>query len=133
MVVMTCVSRHDVQGGEVEQEDEHPQEITAYEHQRNIRRKALHDEVERALVDSGFGEAAKLRALFPGESAEKEGVGGTKRKVTPAHRSCLSRQGDVQLRRSTRNVRKEDANKKTSPISRHRKKQVRDTVWPPCT
>ena len=125
---MKCVSRHSRPGGDVEEDDEHLQDITAYEEQRNLRRKALHDEVERALVDSGFGEAAQLRPLFPGELAKKERIGGTKRKVNLVHRSSVSRQREVQLRRSVRNVQKEDANKETSPISRPHKKRVHDTM-----
>lgn len=125
---MKCVSRHSRPGRDVEEDDEHPQDITAYEEQRNIRRKALHDEVERALVDSSFGEVAKLRPLFPGELAKTERIGGTKRKVTRAHRSSVSRQGEVQWRRSAHNVQKEDANKETSPISKPCKKGVHNTM-----
>ena len=72
---MKSTSRHSSQGRHGEDDDDKLEEITPYEEQRNIRRKALHDEVERALLHSGLGDAAKLRPLFIGELAEKEGIG----------------------------------------------------------
>lgn len=42
-----------------------------YELQRDRRKKALHDRVELALLESGFGDAAKLRCKFTGERASE--------------------------------------------------------------
>ena len=107
------------------------EEITPYEVLRNRRSKALHDEVQRALVDSGFGEAAELRPLFSGELAEREGSGGaTKCKETRARRDIPPRQEDLQVRRSARNVAKENADPERSPILTTRKEKVRDTRCP---
>ena len=87
---MNCALRHSCQGGDGVEESAQPKPITLYEEECNIRRKALYDEVERALIDSRFGDAAKLRPLFTGQFAEKEGIGETSRKLSRAHRSTLS-------------------------------------------
>ena len=126
---MKCTSRHSHHGKHCEEDDDKLKEITPYEEQRNIRRKALHDKVERALVNSGFGDAAKLRPLFTGELAGDEGIGDTKRKVTSAHWSSISQQGDVKLRRSARNVGKMSTNTEIHPKTGQRNKRVRDTTW----
>ena len=89
-VRMNTASRHSRQGGDAEEGIVQAEEITPYEEQRNRKKKALHDEVQRVLVDSGFGEAAQLRPLFSGELADREGsVGGMNRKQSRAHRDNL--------------------------------------------
>ena len=127
-VRMNAASRHSRQGGNAEEGIVQAKEITPYEEQRNRRKKALHDEVQRALVDSGFGEAAQLRPLFSGELAATEGsAGGTNRKQARAHRDNLPRQENFQLRRSARTVAKENAKLEKSPSITHRKELVRGT------
>ena len=130
-VRMNCALRHSRQGGDGVEETAQPEPLTPYEEVRNIRRKALHDEVERALIDSGFGDAAKLRPLFTRKFAEKEGIGETSRKLSRTHRRILSRQGEVHLRRSARNVGKVNTNIESSPIFKHRNKQVSFHTRPP--
>ena len=60
---MLSPSRHGRQGGIAAEDTLHEEEdlgITAYEQQRNLRKRELYDEVERALLSSGFLEATKL-------------------------------------------------------------------------
>ena len=104
---MNSVLRHGRQGGTAEEETRHLEE--AYEVQRNRRKKLLHDEVQKALIDSGFGEAAELRPLFTERLTAKEGVEDRTRNVKTANRKSLTREEDVQLRRSARNFTKADA------------------------
>lgn len=125
---MKCASRHTRRGADGEEDDKKPAEITAYEVACNIRRKALHDEVQKALVDSGFGEAAKVRALFPGVSTATEVIGVTNHKATTARRRSITGERDVQVRRSARNVRQENSNTEKNPTSRQLNKRVRDTI-----
>jgi hypothetical protein len=63
-VTMLSPSRHGIQGGVAGKEGvepEKPSEITSYEVERNRRKKVLHDEVQRALKDSGFNYVTQLR------------------------------------------------------------------------
>ena len=129
MVRMKFPSRHSRRGAQCEEDNDKLEEITPYEAQRNIRRKALHDEVERALVDSGFGDAAKICPLFTRQLARGEGIGETKWKVTGAHWSRISQEGDVKLRRSARNIGKVNANTEFPPISSQSNKRVCNTTW----
>ena len=127
---MNSASRHSRQGGDAEKDNLQPKgalEITPYEEQRNRRTKALHEEVQRALLDLGFGEPAELRPLFTGEMVDKEDVGDTNRNVSRAHWKKIRAQEDLQLRRSDQNVAKVNANTDTSPILSHQNKRVRDT------
>ena len=55
-----------------------------YELERDRRKKALHDRVELALVQSGFGEAAKLRCAFSGERTSET-------PATESSRACRRR------------------------------------------
>ena len=131
---MKFASRHSRQGAQCEDDDDIPEEITPYKAQCNIRRKALHDKVEKALVDSGFADAAKLRLLFTGQLAGGEGIGKTKRKVTGANRSIISEEGDGKLRRSTRNVVKLNGTTELPSISSQSTKRVCNTTccWLSC-
>jgi hypothetical protein len=78
----------------------------AYELQREKRKKALHDSVQLALIQSGFEDAAQLRSAFPGE-----GSSGTAPAAPPStarqKRNTRHAGGGEQPRRSARNVRKE--------------------------
>jgi hypothetical protein len=117
-VAMLSPSRHSGQGGigvggseEIEAESN----ITAYEKQRNRRKRELHDEVERALLASGFAEVAKLRSLFTGEVGVEGGGGESRRRTKePRKRSPRARE-NVDLRRSSWNVANVDALSKTPP------------------
>ena len=124
---MKCASRHTRRGVDGEEEYEKPAEITTYEVARNIRIKALHDEVQKALVDSDFGEAAIVRALFPGVSTATEGIGVTNHKVTTARRRSITGERDVQVRRSAHNVRQENSKTEENPTSRQLNNRVRHT------
>ena len=126
---MKFASKHSRQGARCEDDDDIPQEITPYEAQRNIRRKALQDEVEKALVDSGFGDVAKLRPLFTAQLAGGEGIGKTKRNVTGANRSIISEEGDGKLRRSARNVLKLNGTTELPSISSQSTKRVRNSTF----
>ena len=87
---MNSSSRHSRQRGDARAHNlESEGEITAYKEQQNRRRKALHDEVQKALLDSGFGEAVELRPLFTGELSDKEAIGETSRTVSCTHRKTL--------------------------------------------
>jgi len=44
--------------------------ISAYELERNLRKKALHDAVQKDLVDAGFVDATSLRSAFSGDGSE---------------------------------------------------------------
>ena len=126
--------RHSRQGGDAEAETVHTEgasEITKYEEEHNRRKKALHDEVQKSLLESGFGEAADLRPLFTGEFAEVQGVGDTTPNVSHVHWKSLHCAEDVQLRRSTRNITKGDVNTGLTVVVREQEKRVRDTSVTP--
>ena len=66
---MAAQSRHALRSNsnaEHKESDSQPS-TNEYELQRDRKKKALHDRVELALIESGFGEAAKLRCKFSGE------------------------------------------------------------------
>ena len=131
---MKSASRNSRQGGDAEEENLHIEgasEITKYEEERNRRKKELHDEVQKSLLELGFGEATDLRPLFTREFADEQGVKDTTPIVSRAHRKSLPREEDVQLHKSTRNVTKGDANTDTIPIVREQHKWVRHTYGTP--
>ena len=126
---MNSTSRHSRQGGNGEEETGHPDgtsEITEYEVQRNRRMKLLHDEVQKALIDLGFGEAAELRPLFTRRLAGKGGVEERTRNVSSANQKSLPREEDVHLRRSARNFMKADAKTDNSSVFAQKQKKVCD-------
>ena len=89
---MNSPSRHGRQGGFTEADGVQPEvaaEIIPYKEQRNRRKKALHDEVQTALLDSGFEEAAELCSLFTKDLSDKEAVGEKHRKDSCAHCKIL--------------------------------------------
>jgi hypothetical protein len=66
---MAAHSRHSFQSGEdvLYKGKETELEQTAYELQRDRRKKTLHDSIQLAFIEVGFGEAASVRFSFPGE------------------------------------------------------------------
>jgi hypothetical protein len=86
---MILPSRHGGQGGIHLQDPPQPDgtsAITPYEEERNRRKRALYDEVQRALLKSGFPKAAQLRSLFTSEVRDQEGSVGKRRDYLRAHR-----------------------------------------------
>jgi hypothetical protein len=77
----------------------------AYELQREKRKKALHDSVQLALIQSGFEDAAQLRSAFPGEGSS--GTAPAAPSTARQKRNTRHAGGGEQPRRSARNVRKE--------------------------
>jgi hypothetical protein len=97
----------------------------------NRRKKELHDEVERALRRSGFGEAAQLRPLFIGEiGVEGAARNSSGRGSGPRKRSSRACE-NVDLRRSTRTVAKVDTVSETTPAPSTTSTKVRQYVYLP--
>lgn len=94
-----------------------------YELERDRRKKALHDRVQLTLIQSGFGEAAKLRSVFSGER--------TSETITPASSRPRRRRVKVattlpqERRRSARNFGKTAAAVISTSASKGDVKKVR--------
>ena len=73
-----------------------------YEQERERRKKALHDRVELALLEFGFGETAKLRGLFTGERSTVNLLAQTSQPRKRRKRGAATPQQE--RRRSARNV-----------------------------
>jgi hypothetical protein len=104
---MISPSRHGGQGGIHLQDPpqlDDASAITPYEEEHNRRKRALYDEVQKALLKSGFLEAAQLRSLFIGEVCDQEGSVGKRRDLLRAHCKRHLPEEDRELRRSARNV-----------------------------
>ena len=104
---MPSPSRHGRQGGvfaEDALEDEDNCGITAYKKDRNQRKKQLHEEVQRALLSSGYPEVAKLRPLFNGELRVDRACAPKSGKECSRHQRTSWREGTLELRRRARNV-----------------------------
>jgi hypothetical protein len=126
-VTMRSPSRHGRQGGVILEESEKPKEaasITLYEEQRNRRKKELHDEVHRALRNSGFADAAELRVLFTGEVSEEKDGGPKACKESRVQRRRQAPHGATELSRSARNVGKVEAIEDTTAASGNRKARI---------
>jgi hypothetical protein len=127
-VTMGSPSRHACQGGAQLVNPVEPEEassINPYEELRNRRKKELHDEVERALLESGFTEAARLRLLFSGEVREEE---GSAEKTLPQSRQRRrSPWGGLagELRRSSRLVVMRKTTTETPEVHYRNKTKVR--------
>ena len=93
-----------------------------YELERERRKKALHDRVELALLESGFGEAAKLRGLFTGERSTVALVAQTSQPRKRRKRAAATLQQE--LRRSTRNLVKKNYVQPTTSTSKGCGKKV---------
>ena len=84
-----------------------------YELERDRRKKALHDRVELALVESGFGEAAKLRDKFSADWSKGTPAAKTSQPRQRRKRAAATLQ--TERRRSARNlVKKADVQPATS-------------------
>ena len=124
---MSSPSRHGHQGGYVAEDTLDVQEgcgLSAYEKLRNRRKKELHDEVQRALIVSGYHEAAELCNIFSGE-VRLETPCGTK-SAKESSRRQRSNQRDVagELRRSARNLGKMEKTNRTTVDHRTSKTKV---------
>ena len=128
---MLSPSRHERQDGVDADKTVHAEEdlrITPYEEQRNLRKRELHAEVERALLSSGFSEAAKLRPLFSGEVQEATASGTKIRKNCSRRRRTLVRDVATEVRRSARNVDKTKTARTTGDIDSKRHTRVSERV-----
>lgn len=128
---MLSPSRHGRQGGvdaEDKVQDGENCGIMPYEQERNRRKRQLHDEVQYALLSSGFAEAAELRSIFSGE-VRKEREGDTKigKESCRRHRNSLG-DGATEVCRSTRNVDNTKMTSKTIAVQRTRKPYVSEYV-----
>jgi hypothetical protein len=121
---MAAQSRHASQSTahDVHKERDSQPPPNEYEVVRDRRKKALHDRVELALLEAGFGEAAKLRSAFSGE--------GTTSTPAPRHSKPRPRRARVgasvaqERRRSARIESKSGAAETPAPTSEVRGKKV---------
>jgi hypothetical protein len=130
-VTMLSPSRHGGRGGVAGEEGvkpEKPSEITPYEVERNRRKKVLHDEVQRALKDSRFNDAAQLRSLFTREETEKEAGAEKRCNVSRVEGRPIPGDSVVKLRRSARTVRKVNTSKVSSPVCCTKSTRVREHI-----
>ena len=86
-----------------------------YELERERRKKALHDRVELALLEAGFGEAAKLRGLFTGERSTATPAAQTSQPRKRRKRLAATLQQE--RRRSARNLVKKNYIQPTTSTS----------------
>ena len=120
-------SRHGRQGGVVAENTVDKQGscvITAYEELRNRRKREIHDEVQRALLISGYPEASKLRNLFSGEVEVETPCGSKSAKESSRRRRSNLRDVAGELRRSACNIGKTETTNRKTPAHRTRKTKV---------
>jgi hypothetical protein len=125
--IMHSPSRHGRQGGVVAENTPDGQgscDITAYEELRNRRKRELHEEVQRALLISGYPEAANLRNLFSGEVRPETPCGTKGAKESSRRRRSNLRDVAGELRRSARNIGKTETTNLKTPAQRTSKKKV---------
>jgi hypothetical protein len=98
-------------------------EVTQYELERNNRKKELHDRIQSALVESGFGEAVVLREKLTGECSRKTSTLETSKRIRRRRLHVL--QSGVELpRRSARTLSKEVAAPQPTSTTQTRETQV---------
>jgi hypothetical protein len=108
-------------GNPAYKEDDLHAEANPYEVERDRRKKALHDRVQLALIQSGFEDAARLREAFSGEGIRRS---STVPKSTPRRRRDTSAVPELP-RRSARNLPKDGAVPSSTPTSLTQEKEVR--------
>ena len=128
---MPSLSRHGRQGGVVVEDtvdDEDNCDITVYEEQRNWRKRELHDEVQHALLSSGYLEATKLWPIFNGQVCHKTACGTKSGKESNQRQRTSLRDGATELHKSARNVGKTETTRKTTLVHCTSKPRISEDV-----